>query len=506
MKKMSWISLLVFVFLFTISDAFCLYRQEIILTNSTATALGDFQVNINLTSAQTVFWANVKNDGGDIRFYDAVNNSISYWAESFSYAGKTASIWVKVPSIPDNGSTKIYLDCGDNSLTTLSSTSSTFDFYDTFDSFDTAKWTATGAKAVGSSTMTVSTGSVYSNSAVASQPGSLVEARVKWNNLTLNGGLEIANATASTISNSTSKKLVYLMPNASTSIRAWAADGSAASCNITAGTQEQFVAVAGTNYVLGLAVTSTNVLCFKDYVVTSVDLLGTWTDSFYIFLGWYGGSASGTANCADTVVDWVRVRKYAAADPTTTFGSAYKYVCKANVYISKDNIGVDGVQVTLTKLSDSSTAVITTASYAGAPEFYVDTGTYRLSLSKSGYIFVPNNIDITVGTSNVIQKISAFTVPLTSEVQMIANPFTPTSTDTKLNKVSFLVGNTGSEEINLKIYNRNGGFIREISVTANEISWDGKDSGGTIVSGGVYLYQLKLGSSVVKKGTVVLIK
>ena len=37
----------------------------------------------------------------------------------------------------------------------------------------------------------------------------------------------------------------------------------------------------------------------------------------------------------------------------------------------------------------------------------------------------------------------------------------------------------------------------------NETSWDGKDEQGNIVEGGVYIYQIKVGTKVLHKGTVV---
>jgi flagellar hook assembly protein FlgD len=89
---------------------------------------------------------------------------------------------------------------------------------------------------------------------------------------------------------------------------------------------------------------------------------------------------------------------------------------------------------------------------------------------------------------------------------VVSNPFTPNSTDGRFSSVRFLIANAGGAAVDLKIYNVNGVLVREVTGTGAEIDWDGKDTGGVVESGGIYLYQLSLGGAVVKKGTVVLIK
>src|SRR3990172_4003311 len=71
------------------------YYREINITNS-GSALTDYQVLIQLSGSG---FPTTTSNGADVRFTDASGNELSYWIESWDYAGKSASIWVKVPSI-----------------------------------------------------------------------------------------------------------------------------------------------------------------------------------------------------------------------------------------------------------------------------------------------------------------------------------------------------------------------------------------------------------------------
>lgn len=96
------------------------YRRSITITNS-GTAQTDYQVNITLNSSFT--YSNAATDGSDIRFnYDGV--SIPYWIENWN-SGTSASLWVKVPSIP-NGGKVIYMYYGKSGEIAASNFDNTF--------------------------------------------------------------------------------------------------------------------------------------------------------------------------------------------------------------------------------------------------------------------------------------------------------------------------------------------------------------------------------------------
>jgi uncharacterized delta-60 repeat protein len=54
---------------------------------------------------------------------------------------------------------------------------------------------------------------------------------------------------------------------------------------------------------------------------------GTWNVPSYLWLGYLTGAAAGTTDGDDMLVDWVRVRKYAATEPVVAFGSKESSSC-----------------------------------------------------------------------------------------------------------------------------------------------------------------------------------
>lgn len=116
--------------------------------NNTNGTLANMEVK-----ASIVFTAPMRSDFGDLRFFDANLNKLSYWIESFTLSG-TAVVWIKIPSLP-NGSTTIYMTYGNNTLTTASNGDQVFDFFDDFNYYNTNKWTR--------GTIAATTGTDWSN-------------------------------------------------------------------------------------------------------------------------------------------------------------------------------------------------------------------------------------------------------------------------------------------------------------------------------------------------------
>jgi len=87
------------------------------------------------------------------------------------------------------------------------------------------------------------------------------------------------------------------------------------------------------------------------------------------------------------------------------------------------------------------------------------------------------------------------------------NPFTPNSSDSRFNKISFAFPNENAETVVLKVYNMLGKLVKTVTFEgATNTFWDGTDDKDEIVDGGVYIYQLKVGSSVIGKGPIVVAK
>lgn len=127
------------------------YAKVPIDNTSNSSALTDYQVKINLTSANFDF-TKAKSDGSDIRFTDSDKRTLlNYWIENYDSSGQTATIWVKVPSIDANSTKDIYLYCGNDTAVSASDGDSVFEFFDDFEG--SIKWILDG---------TASTSNTYS--------------------------------------------------------------------------------------------------------------------------------------------------------------------------------------------------------------------------------------------------------------------------------------------------------------------------------------------------------
>jgi uncharacterized repeat protein (TIGR01451 family) len=104
------------------------YRRQVSISNSGA-ALGYYQVLLKLDGDNFDF-SLTKMDGSDIRFtHSDGTTELSYWIESWNYAGELAYIWIKVPSLA-SGETTIYLYYHNPNAETTSSGTATFDGFD----------------------------------------------------------------------------------------------------------------------------------------------------------------------------------------------------------------------------------------------------------------------------------------------------------------------------------------------------------------------------------------
>jgi len=95
-------------------------RRPVTVSNTTASTLTDHQVRIVVP-----LYPEMQSDFDDIRFTTDDGTLLNYWIEF--YDSSSAIVWVKVPSIPANGSTTIYLYYGNPSATSASSITNTME-------------------------------------------------------------------------------------------------------------------------------------------------------------------------------------------------------------------------------------------------------------------------------------------------------------------------------------------------------------------------------------------
>ena len=98
------------------------HRRKITITEQSGNDLTDYQVLIELNSSNFDF---SHSDGNDIRFYNG-EVFLPYWIEKWDSVNQEAKIWVKVPSIPANGTVSFYMYYGNPVLLSASSPELTF--------------------------------------------------------------------------------------------------------------------------------------------------------------------------------------------------------------------------------------------------------------------------------------------------------------------------------------------------------------------------------------------
>lgn len=111
-----------------------LYRKSITIDNTSGSNdLIDYQVEIPLDSS-TFDFSKARTNGEDLRFTENDGFTLlSHWIEVYDDSNKTATIWVKVPSIKANSTEGIYIYYGNDTIGSESSGENTFMFYDGFE-------------------------------------------------------------------------------------------------------------------------------------------------------------------------------------------------------------------------------------------------------------------------------------------------------------------------------------------------------------------------------------
>ncbi|RKR82285.1 gliding motility-associated-like protein [Mucilaginibacter gracilis] len=123
-----------------------LYKAPITVSNSNGSALADFQVSITLNTQALISAGKMNAAGNDIRFVDGSCTNLPYWIESGINTANTI-IWVKVNSVPANGTNTIYCYYGNSAAAAATDGNATFMLFDDFDggTLDASKWTAYGS-------------------------------------------------------------------------------------------------------------------------------------------------------------------------------------------------------------------------------------------------------------------------------------------------------------------------------------------------------------------------
>jgi len=138
------------------------YRKQILIYDQSGSDLYDYQVRIVLDDTTiTDFWTSVKPDCSDIRFTKSDGiTEIPYWIEKCEVGNHKIIVYVKVPYIPANDKSVIYMYYGKSDATCIGQRtdpqtgitycsgdgSATFEFFDDFnDGSYSDKWIGLGS-------------------------------------------------------------------------------------------------------------------------------------------------------------------------------------------------------------------------------------------------------------------------------------------------------------------------------------------------------------------------
>lgn len=132
-----------------------LYHRPVTVTNTTATALNGYQARLTIDTAALIAANRLQADGSDLRFASADGEvALPYHVEGGMGSASTV-VWVRVPAIPASGSADILLLSGRAGQTSAASASATFDLWEPFDGDASSIF---GASACGSGTMNIAAG------------------------------------------------------------------------------------------------------------------------------------------------------------------------------------------------------------------------------------------------------------------------------------------------------------------------------------------------------------
>ena len=109
------------------------YRKEIDVTNPTSTPLEEYQIELKENLTQLYEEGKLNTTCQDLRFtwYNSSSGNeikIPYWIEECNISGKNSTIWVKVPTIPANSDTTVYMYYGNPNAETESNITATFSY------------------------------------------------------------------------------------------------------------------------------------------------------------------------------------------------------------------------------------------------------------------------------------------------------------------------------------------------------------------------------------------
>ncbi len=302
------------------------YRKPITISNNTASALTNFQVSVAVT-----FVASMNIDFSDLRFTASDGTTLlNSWLEAKTNSA-SATVWVKIPSIPASDSATIYMYYGNGNATDASNIDNTFLFGDDFPgtSLDTdTKWSVKtggfgGEPTVSGGIMSLTTYLNGIDSKTFTLPGdTILEASVKIGNAATWG-----RALGAVTDNAANKpNILFFFPDVAAGVELSSDLGSS-----------RIVAASRDDQNSDSTTVTNHDDSYHRYVIkyTESSQADYYYDNTQATINTAGAVPPATRelhpsfqfNQADSgadqgiFADWIFVRKYASADPSVSTGS-----------------------------------------------------------------------------------------------------------------------------------------------------------------------------------------
>lgn len=270
------------------------FKRELTVTNPSSTE--GFQVKFDLTR-----YPGMAQDFRDIRFSDAKGNPVPYYRESNT--STSAVIWLKLPA----NLTKLYLYYGNGGAVSETSGDNVFDFYDGFSSLSSSKWTTVSGSPIvsgGALILYNTTSNEIVKSVSTFGTNTIFESRLYHavGNRSEAGFFDV----------STGKRVCWLGGVSASNNDCAFTDNGSYDTYFNDGTNRQ----GSTYYIYGCSYVTGGCKFWVNYELATT--ISTTIPSGNLPIVLYS-----EVNKGNVSVDWCRVRKYAAVEPTISVGRKY---------------------------------------------------------------------------------------------------------------------------------------------------------------------------------------
>jgi hypothetical protein len=287
-------------------------RRPVVLANPNDVDMVDHQVMIDIDLGDATAAAL---DG--VRFTDEDSELLPHWLEGF-VAGVGARVWVRVPLVPAEDETTIYMWYGNPAPTDGAAPAEVFDLWEDFDEdLSAADWSWTDGYVVDNGRLTITTGSVYSNSPMVTLPGLQIEILARWPADTGSG----SGLTAAEFQGAVGDQ--DLLSIESSPLHYTAVDGPMTLVNANwsnppgaAGDQFEWHGVAAGGGVARFSRTHDYDPAYVWWQQVEADI----PNDYYLWLGHAWGSLAGSDPTQDIEIDILLARKFADIPAETTVG------------------------------------------------------------------------------------------------------------------------------------------------------------------------------------------